>query len=274
MKDEVLKQLTKFENDLRKLKKQVLACPGERVTRHGSQTLAEEIADYWVEDLRSTLEHKFKLPTAVIEDVSAQMKRLHVLSRPNNHKTSYTATIEAVLKNFKNKLVLPIQQSGKDAKTKLELLKLLPGLKAEESEYLKEAITCATEGHNRAAIVLGWCAAVDRIRKKIEAVGFPVFNATSTKLKQATTGKRKRYNKEFTVATMADLQEVFDADLIIVAEGMGLLDGNQADRLVQVDFQYRNHSAHPGDAPIEDPHVVAFFTDINSMILTNPKLSV
>lgn len=73
---------------------------------------------------------------------------------------------------------------------------------------------------------------------------------------------------------MSELQTVFDNDLITVCEGMGLLDGNQADRLSEVDFQYRNHSAHPGEAPIEDAHLVAFFTDINAMILTNPKFEV
>jgi hypothetical protein len=74
--------------------------------------------------------------------------------------------------------------------------------------------------------------------------------------------------------TLNELQEVFDTDLITICEGMGLLDSNQADRLKQVDFQYRNHSAHPGQAPIEDPHLVAFFTDINEIILTNPKFAI
>jgi hypothetical protein len=55
---------------------------------------------------------------------------------------------------------------------------------------------------------------------------------------------------------------------------MDLLDSNQADRLMDVDFQYRNHSAHPGQAPIEDPQLVAFFSDINRIILTNAKFAV
>jgi len=52
-----------------------------------------------------------------------------------------------------------------------------------------------------------------------------------------------------------------------------LLDSNQADRLVKVDGQYGNHSTHPGEALMEDPHPVAFFTDFNDIILTNPTFT-
>ena len=48
-----------------------------------------------------------------------------------------------------------------------------------------------------------------------------------------------------------------------------MLDGNQAERL-EVCFKYRNHSAHPGLAPIGRPHVVAFFSDIGEILLLNP----
>lgn len=53
---------------------------------------------------------------------------------------------------------------------------------------------------------------------------------------------------------------------------MELIDSNQGDRL-RVCFQYRNHSAHPGDAPIGEVHLVSFFSDIVDIVLANPKLS-
>ncbi len=118
---------------------------------------------------------------------------------------------------------------------------------------------------------MGWCAAIDRIQKKIQVLGFAAFSKMSTQMKQQTTGRHKHFKKEFAIATLADLQAVFDPDLIQVCEGLQLLDSNETERLIKVDFQYRNHSAHPGKAPIEDPHLLAFFTDINRIILTNPK---
>jgi hypothetical protein len=120
---------------------------------------------------------------------------------------------------------------------------------------------------------MGWCYAVDRMQRKIMSLGFSRFNATSIKLKNQSSGKFKRWNKEFNISTLSELQTIFDADLIIVLEGMGLIDGNQAQRL-ETCFQYRNHSAHPGEAPIDDPHVVTFFNDINKIIVQNPKFAI
>lgn len=155
-----------------------------------------------------------------------------------------------------------------------DLQKLVAGLTDPgESDYLKEAVDCANAQFKKAAIVMGWCAGIDRIQKKIQMIGFGKFNATSTTMKNQTSGKFKSFTKEFKVTTLGELQTVFDSDLIKICECMNLLDGNESDRLITVDFQWRNHSAHPGNAPIEDPHLVAFFTDINNIILTNPKFS-
>jgi hypothetical protein len=274
MKAEILKSLETFESDLRKLRKDVVAS-GERVTSSEVRKNAEALADRWVEEIRSPLEHKFKLPTETIEQTSEAMKQLHVLSRPNNRKTSYLKTLDAVLKEFKNRFVLPIQQMATGVENVFDLHKLVAVLpNKEESDYLKEAVDCANAGFCRAAIVLGWCAAISRIQRKILLLGFAVFNSASQSLKMQTSGRHKRWNKQFNVTSLGELQEIFDTDLITVCEGLQLLESNQADRLKDMDFQWRNHSAHPGEAPIEPAHLVAFFTDINSIILTNPKFVV
>jgi hypothetical protein len=274
VKAEFLKKLDSFESDLRKLRKSIAGLHGDRVSKKELRTDAEELATRWVEEIRSVLEHKFHIPTDTITQTSESMKRLHVLSRPSNRKTSYLDVLDSVLDRFKDKFVLPIQQTSSAVDSKFDLQKLVSGLSdPDESEYLKEAIDCANAQFHRAAIVLGWCAAIDKIQKCIQAFGFAKFNAASTALKNQTTGRHKRWNKEFNITTLGELQAVFDNDLITVCEGLGLLDSNQADRLIDVDFQYRNHSAHPGEAPIEDAHLVAFFTDINSIILTNPKFA-
>jgi hypothetical protein len=273
MKAEILKKLDSFEEDLRKLRKEIFSS-SDRINSTKIRASAEELATRWVEELRSPLEHKFGIPKDTIEQTSEAVKRMHVLSRPNNRKNSYIKTLDAILKEFKNKFVLPIQQTATEVKNVFDLEKLVIGLPdKEESDYLKEAIDCANAGYCRAAIVLGWCAAISRIQKKILSLGFSAFNSASLTLKQQTSGRHKRWNKQFNVTSIGELQEVFDNDLVTVCEGLQLLDSNQADRLKDVDFQYRNHSAHPGEAPIEPAHLVAFFTDITSIILTNPRFS-
>lgn len=274
MKAEILAKLRTFETDLRELRKDVKAISVKTVNIKEVRDRAEALANRWVEELRSPLEHKFKINADTIKETSEQVKRLHVLSRPSNLKASYLATLDEILVGFKDKFILPIQQTSMAVENVFDLQKLVLGLPdLDESEYLKEAIDCANSNFKKAAVVIGWCAAIDRIQKKIQVVGFAMFNNTSTQMKQQTSGRHKNFMKEFKIATLAELQTVFDSDLIRVCEGMQLLDGNETDRLINVDFQYRNHSAHPGNAPIEDPHLVAFFTDINNIILTNPKFS-
>lgn len=274
MKEAILAQVRSFKDDLQALRREVTAIDGDRVYAKATRERAETVATRWVEDLRSPLEHKFRLSGEVIRAMSEAMKQLHVLSRPNNRKTSYLKAIREALVDFDDRFVLPIQQSAMEVESLLDLQKLIPGLAdPAESDYLQEAVDCASSRYKRAAIVLGWCAAIDRMQRKVLAVGLVSFNQASSKLKAQTSGKFKRWNKEFSVTTLSELQTVFDTDLIVVLEGMELIDGNQAQRL-ETCFQYRNHSAHPGLAPIEDPHVVAFFSDINAIVLQNPKFAI
>jgi hypothetical protein len=272
VKQEIIEKLEILRAKLKQLKKDVSAIPGDRVCRKGAMSLADEIATYWVEELRSPLEHKVKLDSALIQETANNMKQLHVLSRPNNHKKSYLKTINIILRKFDDKYVLPIKQGySEEINQSSNLHELIPDLATpEESEYLKEAFDCAASGFKRAAIVLGWCAVVNKIQEKLILIGLDEFNKTSTKLKNSTKGKYKFWKKEYSICSLSELQTVFDTDLIVILEGMELIDGNQAERL-RTCFQYRNHSAHPGEAPIEEPNMIAFFSDINSIILNNEK---
>ena len=274
MKEGILAALRGFKQDLQALRRAVRAAEGDRVSRTATRQSAERLATRWVEEIRSPLEHKLRLNSDTIAEMSECMKQLHVLSRPNNRKTSYEKTLTTALDDFDDRFILPILQEPTRVESLLDLQKLIPGLTdPAESDYLQEAVQCASAGFKRAAVVLGWCATIDHMQRKVLAIGLSTFNATSTKLKAQTSGKFKRWNKEFSITTLSELQIVFDTDMIVVLEGMGLLDGNQAERL-ETCFQYRNHTAHPGHAPIDDPHVVAFFTDINLMVLQNPAFAV
>jgi hypothetical protein len=274
MKAEILEKLRTFEADLRELRRAVRAVAVKQVSIKALRSQAEALANRWVEEIRSPLEHKFRINAETIKATSEQIKQLHVLSRPNNLKSSYIRLLDEILDGYKDKFILPIQQMPVAVENVFDLQKLVSGLPdPEESEYLKEAIDCANANFKKAAIVMGWCAAIDRIQKKIQVLGFATFGKMSSSMKQQVSGRHKQFKKEFVIATLGDLQAVFDPDLIQVCEGLQLLDGNEADRLIKVDFQYRNHSAHPGNAPIEDAHVVSFFIDINKIILTNPKFA-
>lgn len=271
MKQVILDRLDAFESSLRSLQKTIRALEVERVHRKEIRDLADSLATTWVEDLRSPLEHKFGIDPDAISQMSECMKRLHVLSRPGNRKSSYEDNLKEALRKFKDRYVLPIQQASFQVETVFDLSNLVDGLSdADESDYLSEAIACSNAGHQRAAIVMGWCAAIDRIQRKLQFIGFSAFNDASAAVQAQQSGRNKHWNKRFSITSIGELQAVFDRDLIVIIEAMELIDSNQADRL-RTDFEYRNQSGHPGLAPIEDAHVVAFFTDICSIVLLNSE---
>ena len=275
MKSEFLTLLLDFKSKLAGLKKEVGRLNTSQVSKVALRNRASQLADMWVEKIRSPLEHRFKLDRQLITETAEHMKRLHVLSRPNNLKKSYVECLAKVLNGFDDKFILPVQQTTTDPDSVFQLDKLIPALPdATQSEYLKEAIECAQANHSRAAIVMGWCAVIAKIQSKVVALGFTAFNTASTLVKNQTNGKYKRWNKEFKIASEAELQQqVFDTDLIVVVENMGLLDGNESQRL-ETCFMWRNQSAHPSRAPIDPPHVVAFFTDITKIVLANSKFDI
>lgn len=273
MKTELISKLKSFKDEIATLKKEVAKLTTKQVSKVKLRNNAELIATKWVEQLRSPLEYKYKIEKNVINETSDLMKTLHKLSRPNNLKSSYTRCLNSILKNYDDKFILQLQQDSGEVNDIPELRKLLSELDEPElSEYLTDAIGCAEASFYKASIVLGWCAAIDRIQKKILSIGFRDFNTASTKVKNQTSGKFKQWKKEFSITTLSELQTVFDTDLIIVLEGMELLESNQAQRL-RTCFEYRNHSAHPGEAPIERAHIISFFTDLTKIIFLNENFT-
>lgn len=275
MKDDLLAKLTDFEKQLRSLKRELKALRTSQVSQKSIREKSRELATEWVERIRPILQSNFPVAAEALESDSKQLERFFVLSRPNNLVSSYLAVLDTVLKDFKNKYILPVQTTSKEVNEVTQLDKLLEKLGDEaENEYMQEAINCAKSGYRRAAIVMAWAAVIDRLQRKVEAIGFDAFNQASTKLKNKTTGTFKRWNKVFDISSISELQQsVSDGDLLTIFEGgLGILDGNQAERL-RTNLEYRHHSAHPGGAPIEEEHLVVFFSDIIGIVFTNPKLT-
>jgi hypothetical protein len=88
-----------------------------------------------------------------------------------------------------------------------------------------------------------------------------------------TKGRYKRFNQPQSVASISELREVFDTTILWIVEGMGLIDSNQRIRLRSC-FDMRCHGAHPGDAPITEFNLLSFFSDIDQIVLSNPKFVV
>ena len=141
----------------------------------------------------------------------------------------------------------------------------------EESGYFQEAIDCAQKGFLRAAAVMGWCAAIDRIHRKIEQIGFAKFNVVSAQMASQTKRRYKRFNQPQSATNLSELREVFDTTILWIIEGMNLIDSNQHTRL-RSRFEMRCQCAHPGEAPITEYNLMSLFSDIQLIVLENDDL--
>jgi hypothetical protein len=122
----------------------------------------------------------------------------------------------------------------------------------------------------RASVVLGWCAAIDRIHRAIEKAGFPKFNITSATMASQTAGRFKKFNAVQNVSSLSEIREVFDTVILWIMEGMELIDSNQHTRLRSC-FDMRCQCAHPGDAPVTHYNLLSYFSDLNEIIFKNDK---
>lgn len=246
---------------------------GPFISKQALRKAAEDLATDWFQSLTPRLATQSGPSAEVIEKYSASFARLLKLSNSNNRKTSYAEVLATVLKAFHDDLILPVQMRPKLAKEVSLLAKLFENLPESEDLYIKEAVACASHGLYRGAAVLGWCAAIDRVHRAIETIGFARFNSTSHTMKSATSGRFKRFNKSMDVQTISDLREVFDTDVLWILEGMQIIDSNQHTRLRSC-FELRCQCAHPGEAPVTEYNLLSSFSDINEIVLKNTKFSI
>lgn len=267
----MLEKLRKIHADLQMLRKEVAAVKGERISQKILRSKAEVIGSTWFSEFSEELAGNFGISTDRIETYSQHFGRLIKISGPNNLKKSYMETLQSLLKSFRDDLIIPIQTRPKDGTRTSLLAKILEGLPSTaENEYLREAVECARHDFYRAAVVLGWCATIDRIHHVIQKEGFAKFNVKSAEMASQTKGRFKKFNAVQNVASLSELREVFDTVILWILEGMELIDSNQHTRLRSC-FDLRCQCAHPGNAPVTEYNLLSYFSDLKEIVLQNEK---
>ena len=262
-------ELRNLQKDLGTLRKEVSSVTTDRVSKISIRHKTEKIGSRWFSEFSEALVSQHGLSPDLIQLYSQHFGRLIKISAPNNWKKSYIDILHAILKSFRDDLIIPLQTKGTSKATMLsEVLAVLPS--AAENDYLKEAIECARHNFYRASVVLGWCAAIDRIHRTIEKGGFAKFNIASATMASQTAGRFKKFNQVQKVSSLSEIREVFDTVILWILEGMGLIDNNQHTRLRSC-FDMRCQCAHPGDAPMTQYNLVSYFSDINEIIFKNDK---
>jgi len=270
----LLENLKSLHKRLTALRKSVANETAKTITKKTIRSESEQIGSYWFSGLADKLITIPSLNEKLVQSYSDNFARLIKISAPSNLKSSYEEVLKNITKKFRDDLILPIQKnpsSPPDESLLMKILGVLPN--QEEDEYLKEAINCARHGFYRASVVLGWCATVDRIHRTLEKIGFAKFNATSSSMSNQTQGRFKRFNSPQNISSLSEVREVFDPVILWVIEGMLLIDSNQHTRLKGC-FDLRCQCAHPGDAPVTEYNLLSFFSDLNEIVLRNPKFEI
>ena len=261
--------LRTLQRDLRALLKEVSSVETDRIAKKSIRDKAEGIGSRWFSEFAEVLVKQHGLSKDLIESYSQHFHHIIKISAPSNLKKSYIDSLHAILKAFRDDLIIPLQKRSKGIPKDSPLFEILDALPSEaETAYLKEATDCARSGYYRASVVLGWCAAIDRIHRAIEKAGFTKFNNTSTMMASQTAGRFKKFNRVQNVSSLSEIREVFDTVILWVIEGMELIDLNQHNRLRGC-FDMRCQCAHPGDAPVTKYNLMSFFSDLNEIIFKN-----
>jgi hypothetical protein len=262
-------ELKAFLADVKGLRLNVRGEAHERISKKPIRDCAEQLASRWFSVISRSATETYTFAPELVERYSGHFKRLIKLTENNNQKTSYLDILDKLIRHFRDDFILPLQRNEVRQNRASVFGQFVASLSdADESAYFKEALDCADHGFLRAAAVMGWSAAIDRIHRKIDQAGFATFNTVSGQMAAQTKGRYKHFNQRQNVASLSELREVFDNVILWIIEGMRLIDSNQHTRLRSC-FEMRCQCAHPGEAPITEYNLMSFFSDIQKIVLEN-----
>jgi len=260
-------------SDLKKLRSDVNHETTERINKNSLRTRAEGLANFWFANIDMVFNKFDFIPQERIDYYRFNFTKLLKISSPANRKSSYIDVLNSILNTFNDDLIIPCTTHPETKEiNKFENI-FIEFKNIPEYDYIYESIGCAENGFYRASTVLGWSAVVYRFHSIIEKIGFDNFNTMSNDLSNIDHGRFKRFNKKFTITNRNELLEVFDTDLLWMLEGLQLIDLNEHTRLRGC-FDLRCQAAHPSNAPITEPNLLSFFSDIKEIVFKNIKFNI
>jgi len=231
----------------------------------------------WFDELQSVLIHFGVIEDVILEFSSSFETLLILVSKKGPSKSSILKEINDILSDYSGKLIVEVQkysQSKLFVSSISYIEAILKSTTDDERNYLLEAIDCLRVGAKRAAVIMGWCAAIDRLHRKVESLGFDTFNQKTKEMNAKTTGRYKRFSSSFEISSLAEFRAlVFDTVLLWVLEYWELIDYNQHNRLAAC-YVMRSNSAHPGDTIISEENLMSFFSDLRVIIFDNPVFQI
>lgn len=270
-KTEFIPLLKQAKSRLQLLAKKCERAPGKQVQSKSLLSELEEFATDWFEQIEPILRSAYRFSDDSLLPLREPFGNILEVCGGKPSKQAVLAILNPLLGTFHQSLIVPVQKHNAISSKYPKLDAVLSHAVGLEIDYLTEAIECAKLGKLRASIILGWCAAVNRLHLYVRQEGFAKFNQASTRMQAIQTGRYKRFNKKFDIQNLADLRmSVFDNDLLWVLEFLTAIDGNQHEKL-EICFTMRNTCAHPGEASVSPENVLSFFSDLDSLVFDNTR---
>lgn len=245
-----------------------------RVSKKELKDTAEALASKWYAEIQPEVHNSGLVSPESVSSFDTAFDKLLKLAGSNNLRSSYLVAIDAITKPYRTELLTPFLKQPQASSSLSMLNKILSTIPdPNENDYIREAIRCAQRDCPRGAVVLGWCAAINRIHQKIESVGFAPFNVTSAQMASQKAGRFKKFSSPQNVSSLGELRRVFDNVILWIIEGMGLIDPNQHTRLKSC-FDMRCQCAHPGEAPLTEWNLLSFFSDLNEIVFKNGNFNI
>jgi hypothetical protein len=206
------------------------------------------------------------------EAVSVADGNLKAMLQATNVRTrsgAYQKKLQPVIKEFTDKIVVPVirhEGSPSQVASRALLAEVTAKLTPEETAYLDEAARALAAKCNRAAIIMLWAAAIARMHRAIESVGFNTYNQAVDATVQKKGSPFNRVAKN-SISSLPELQRCRDFDLLVV--GMQLFQYDlqvyeELDRLLGT----RNSAAHPGMLQPTALDVQQYATKLNACVFS------
>ena len=269
MKEKLLEVTRSHSRTLVDIQRRVGRYTGTRIQAGSLLSDVQAVSTGWFDQVRPALE-KASVNAGLVAYGTDIFDRMLRQAKKNKPTKSSLLTIMGEGVGLYGDLIHNIETASFSSTSGLSIAPYVEGLSTDEGEYLAEAQRCLEANALRGCIVLGWCAMIARIHKKIEEIGFDRFSQVTVEMAGKTTGRFKFFTKRFSIQSRSELQTVFDTDLLWVLEYLELIDNNQHQRLRHC-FEFRNNSAHPGLAPIKGENLYSFYSDISEIILKSAK---
>lgn len=273
-KTDFVLSLKQFKIRISEVSKKCNLVKGRRLQSISLLSDVEKTASEWFDELEPTLRNKYKLNEDKLTKYRECFGKLLELIEGRPSKKSILQLFETILSRFHQDLIVSVLKHHKSETSLPSIKKLVSHGIGLEVDYLEEASECAKFGLHRAAIILGWCAAINRLQMYIERIGFSKLNKASKRMSAISSGRYKRFKKKFDIHNLSDLRmTVFDGELLWILEFLGAIDGNQHERL-SICLTMRNTCSHPGEAKVTPENLLSFFSDIDSHVFSNSKFTI